>query len=262
MLTTPSGDKQTGRDGCGMDERLAGFTGFLFDLDGVLTDTAGLHADCWKEMFDEYLRDLSERSGEPFREFTVGDDYHHYVDGKPRYDGVRSFLESRGIALAEGDPSDPPEAETICGLGNRKNDMINELLERDGVTPYPGSLRLLDELAAARVRMAVVSSSKNAPVVLEAAGIGDRFEAVVDGSVAEKEGLPGKPAPDTFLEAARRLGVDKSKAVVVEDAISGVQSGRNGDFGLVIGVARKGNSEALRSAGADLVVTDLGELAD
>jgi len=212
-------------------------------------------------MFDAYLKRRATITGEPFVEFHVEDDYHPYVDGKPRYDGVRSFLDSRGIHLPEGAPSDPADAETVCGLGNWKNDMVNEVLERDGVEPYPGTMRLLDELTAAGVHMAVVSSSKNAPTVLAAAGITHRFEAIVDGSVAADEGLPGKPAPDTFLEAARRVGVDKSKAVVVEDAISGVESGRNGDFGLVIGVARKDNDAALDAAGADLVVQDLGELA-
>ncbi len=244
-----------------MDKRIARYTAFLFDLDGVLTDTAGIHADCWKLMFDGYLERRSKASGEAFVEFHVEDDYHPYVDGKPRYDGVRSFLESRGIHLPEGEPSDPPDAETVCGLGNRKNDMVNEVLERDGVEPYPGTMRLLDELTAAGIHMAVVSSSKNAPTVLAAAGITHRFEAIVDGSVAVAEGLPGKPAPDTFIEAARRIGVDKSQAVVVEDAISGVESGRNGDFGLVIGVARKDNESALAEAGADIVVRDLGELA-
>ncbi len=244
-----------------MDKRITGYSAFLFDLDGVLTDTASIHADCWKLMFDEYLKRRSDASGEPFVEFHVEDDYHPYVDGKPRYDGVRSFLESRDIHLSEGEPSDPPEAETVCGLGNRKNELVNEVLERDGVEPYPGTMRLLDELTAAGVRMAVVSSSKNAPTVLAAAGITHRFEAIVDGSVAAEEGIPGKPAPDTFIEAARRIGVDKSQAVVVEDAISGVESGRDGDFGLVIGVARMDNESALAEAGADIVVRDLGELA-
>jgi len=243
-----------------MDERLSGYGGILFDLDGVLTDTAELHANCWKEMFDEYLRTCSERSGERLRPFNIDDDYYPYVDGKPRYDGVRSFLSSRGIRLPDGEAADPPEAETICGLGNRKNVLIHELLRRDGVTPYAGSLRLLDELTAAGIRMAVVSSSRNAPVILEAAGITDYFDAIIDGAVAAHLGIPGKPAPDTFLEAARRLGIDKSKAVVVEDAISGIEAGCKGDFGLVIGVARKGNAAALRTAGADLVVRDLDEL--
>jgi beta-phosphoglucomutase family hydrolase len=243
-----------------MDPRLAGYRAVLFDLDGVLTDTAGIHSRCWKEMFDEYLRERAARLGEAFVEFDITD-YLRYVDGKPRYDGVRSFLASRDITLPDGDPSDPPGADTICGLGNRKNALLREVLARDGVEPYPGSLRLLDELAAAGVHMAVVSSSKNTPGVLAAAGISDRFEAVVDGSVAARRGLRGKPAPDTFLYAAQRLGVAREDAVVVEDALSGVAAGRNGKFGLVIGVARESNDEALKAAGADLVVTGLGELA-
>jgi len=245
-----------------MDRRLAGYRAVLFDLDGVLTDTASIHSDCWKQMFDEYLRERADSTGEPFVEFDIAGDYHSYLDGKPRYDGVRSFLASRNIELPDGDPSDPPGTTTVCALGNRKNVLVNEVLARDGVEPYPGSMRLLDELGAAGVRMAVVSSSKNAPTVLAAAGITERFETVVDGAVAAESGLPGKPAPDTFLDAARRLGVSREEAVVVEDAISGVEAGRNGEFGLVIGVARAGNASALSAAGADLVVTDLGELAD
>ena len=244
-----------------MDQRLAGFRAVLFDLDGVLTDTASIHSDCWKRMFDEFLRERAERSGEPFVEFDIAGDYHRYVDGKPRYDGVRSFLASRNIELPDGDPGDPPGSDTVCALGNRKNTLVNEVVERDGVTPYPGSIRLLDELASAGVHMAIVSSSKNAPKVLAAAGIAERFETVVDGAVAAQAGLPGKPAPDTFLDAARRLNVPREQSVVVEDAISGVEAGRNGQFGLVIGVARADNEGALSNAGADLVVTDLGELA-
>lgn len=245
-----------------MDRRLDGYRAVLFDLDGVLTDTASIHSDCWKQMFDAYLRERADRTGEPFVEFDIAGDYHRYVDGKPRYDGVRSFLASRNIELPDGDPSDPPGTNTVCALGNSKNVLINEVLARDGVEPYPGSMRLLDQLGAAGVRMAVVSSSKNAPTVLAAAGITERFETVVDGKVAAESGLPGKPAPDTYLDAARRLGVPREQAVVVEDAISGVEAGRNGEFGLVIGVARADNVSALTAAGADLVVTDLGELAE
>ena len=244
-----------------MDRRLDGFPAVLFDLDGVLTDTASIHSDCWKSMFDDYLRERAAGLGEDFVEFDIAGDYHQYVDGKPRYDGVRSFLASRGIELPDGDPSDPPGSDTVCALGNRKNELVNDVLQRDGVTPYPGSVRLLDELTAAGVHMAVVSSSKNAPTVLAAAGLSERFETVVDGAVAAAEGLPGNPAPDTFLAAAERLGIERGGAVVVEDARSGVEAGRNGDFGLVIGVARADNEQALAAAGADLVVTDLGELA-
>ena len=198
-----------------MDRRLDGFPAVLFDLDGVLTDTASIHSDCWKSMFDDYLRERAAGLGEDFVEFDIAGDYHRYVDG------VRSFLASRGIELPDGDPSDPPGSDTVCALGNRKNELVNDVLRRDGVTPYPGSMRLLDELAAAGVRMAVVSSSKNAPTVLAAAGISERFETVVDGAVAAAAGLPGKPAPDTFLAAAETLGVGRGEAVVVEDAISG-----------------------------------------
>jgi beta-phosphoglucomutase family hydrolase len=244
-----------------MDPRLAVYRAVLFDLDGVLTDTAGVHYRCWKRMFDDYLRERAARLGEKFVEFDITEDYLRYVDGKPRYDGVRSFLASRHIDLPDGDPSDSPGTDTICALGNRKNALLTEVLAREGVETYPGSLRLLDELAAAGVHMAVVSSSKNTPGVLAAAGISDRFEAVVDGSVAARQGLRGKPAPDTFLYAAERLGVPREEAVVVEDALSGVAAGRNGEFGMVVGVARDGNDEALKAAGADLVVTGLGELA-
>jgi beta-phosphoglucomutase family hydrolase len=244
-----------------MDQRLAGYRAVLFDLDGVLTDTAGIHAECWKQVFDEYLRERATRTSQPWVEFDIASDYYDYVDGKPRYDGVRSFLASRDIELPEGDPADPPGTGTVCALGNRKNVLVRKALARDRIEPYPDAVRLLDELAAAGFRLAVVSSSKNASQVLSAAGIAARFDAVVDGTVAAEAGLPGKPAPDIFLEAARRLGVTCEEAVVVEDAISGIEAGRNGRFGLVIGVARADNADALSAAGADLVVTDLGQLA-
>lgn len=229
----------------------------LFDLDGVITDTASVHAHAWKTMFDEYLRERAAREGEPFEPFTFDGDYKPYVDGKPRYDGVRSFLQSRGIDLAEGTPDDPPDAETVCGLGNRKNELINQVIEDEGVIVYDGSVRLMHQLRDAGIRLAVVSSSKNCVTVLKAAGLLDMFDARVDGLVAAERGLPGKPAPDTFLAAAADLGAPPERAVVVEDAISGVQAGRNGDFGLVIGVARDGDPEALREHGADVVVSDL-----
>ncbi|MEJ2516138.1 MAG: beta-phosphoglucomutase family hydrolase [Gammaproteobacteria bacterium] len=244
-----------------MDPKLARYRAVLFDLDGVLTDTASVHAACWKRMFDEFLRERAARTGEPFEAFDIVSDYQQYVDGKPRYDGVRSFLASRRIRLPEGEPSDPPGSDTVCALGNRKNLLIREFLRQEGVEPYPDAVQLLEDLSAAGVSMAVVSSSKNAPAVLDAAGIADRFDTVVDGKVAADSGLPGKPAPDTFLDAARRLGVDHREAVVVEDAISGVKAGRNGEFGLVVGVARQDNADELRAAGADVVVTELSELA-
>lgn len=226
----------------------------LFDLDGVLTPTATVHMQAWSEMFNDFLE--TQEGQEPYTER----DYFAYVDGKPRYDGVRSFLTSRGIELPEGDPSDSPDAETVCGLGNRKNDAFNAVLERDGVTAYEGSVRLLDALEAKGVRLAVVSSSQNAPAVLAAAGIADRFPVVVDGKVAKVDGLPGKPAPDTFLAAAERLGVTRERSVVLEDAESGVEAGRSGNFGLVVGVDRGAGAETLRERGADIVVTDLAEI--
>jgi len=238
----------------------ADYDAVLFDLDGVLTMTMPIHARCWKEMFDAYLAERAARHGEPFRPFEVSADYKPYVDGKLRYDGVRSFLASRGITLPEGRPEDGPEQETVCGLGNRKDRMVNELIARDGVEVLDGSVALARRLLEEGVRTAVVSASKNCATVLAAAGIADLFEVVVDGKVAARLGLPGKPAPDTFLEAARQLGVLPARAVVVEDAISGVQAGRAGRFGLVIGIDHHGDRQALLENGADLVVNDLAEL--
>ena len=226
----------------------------LFDLAGVITPTADLHMRAWAEMFTAFLD--SHGVSEPYTD----DDYFAYVDGKPRYDGVRSFLHSRGIDIPEGEPSDPPDAETVCGLGNRKNDVFNAVLARDGIAPYPGSVRLLDALAERGTAVAVVSSSKNARTVLAAAHLTDRFEVVVDGVVAAELGLPGKPRPDTFLHAAERLGAPAARAVVVEDAVSGVAAGRAGDFGLVVGVDRGAGERTLLDAGADVVVADLGDL--
>lgn len=226
----------------------------LFDLDGVLTPTAEVHMRAWAEMFNSFL--VGRGLTEPYTDA----DYFAYVDGKPRYDGVRSFLASRGITLPEGEPTDPPEAETVCGLGNRKNGAFSAVLARDGVAPYPGSVRLLDHLAARGVAMAVVSSSQNAPMVLRAAGLDGRFDIVVDGKLARAERLPGKPAPDTYLYAADALGVPKERAVVFEDAVSGVQAGRAGAFGLVVGVDRGVGAQTLIDEGADLVVADLEEL--
>ena len=234
------------------------FDAVLFDLDGVLTDTARVHADAWKRMFDEFLRSWAERTGQPFCAFDYAADYLPHVDGKPRYDGVRAFLASRDIPLPEGRPEDPADAITIHGLGNRKNEVVHELL-RHGVTPYPGSVTLVRRLREAGVRTAVVSSSRNCAAVLEAAGITDLFEARVDGVTAAELGLPGKPAPDTYLEAARRLGAPAARAIVVEDAVSGVEAGRNGGFGLVVGVDREGTPQVLADHGADVVVNDLAE---
>lgn len=236
------------------DVDLAGYASVLFDLDGVLTPTAEVHMRAWQRMFSEFLADRGV--AEPYTD----DDYFDYVDGKPRYEGVRSFLHSRGIELPEGTPDDSPEAETVCGLGNRKNALFSTLLETEGVQPYPGSVELLDQLRDGPPGLAVVSSSKNATAVLAAAGLADRFEVVVDGAVAASEGLAGKPAPDTFEFAARRLGASIEESVVVEDAVSGVQAGCAGAFGLVIGVDRGVGPERLYAAGADVVVADLAEL--
>lgn len=226
----------------------------LFDLDGVITPTAEIHMRAWSEMFNEYL--ASRGIKEPYTD----EDYFTYVDGKPRYDGVRSFLTSRGIELPDGDPSDQPAAATVSGLGNRKNAAFNAVLARDGIEAYPGSVALIDQLAAAGVKLAIVSSSKNARAVLTAAGLLDRFPVIVDGVVAAAEGLPGKPAPATFLRAAELVGAAPERAVVVEDALSGVQAGHGGRFGLVVGVDRGVGEQALRDAGANIVVADLEEL--
>ncbi|BCR06905.1 hypothetical protein DESUT3_39740 [Desulfuromonas versatilis] len=232
----------------------------LFDLDGVLTATAKLHAVCWKQMFDEYLQQKSRERGEAFQPFDSDLDYRLYVDGKLRYEGVRSFLESRGIELPPGDPGDSPQVETICGLGNRKDKLVNELLAAGNVGVFEGSVSLVHHLRGQGIRTAVVSASKNCEAVLRAAGIADLFELWVDGKVAESLGLPGKPDPATFLKAAELLGVEPLRAVVVEDAISGVQAASRGGFALVIGIDRHGDAQALKENGADLVVRDLAEL--
>ena len=237
-----------------------GVTACLFDLDGVLTQTAKVHAAAWKQMFDDYLRQRARRTDEAFIPFDPISEYDQYVDGKPRYDGVRAFLASRGVELPEGDPDDPPEAETIHGLGNSKNEIVLRLIREQGVQPYEGSVRYVKAVQAAGLRRAVVSSSTNCRDVLAAAGIQDSFEAIVDGVVAEREHLQGKPAPDTFLAGARALGVEPAEAVVFEDALAGVEAGRAGRFGFVVGVDRVGQAEALRAHGADLVVDDLAEL--
>jgi beta-phosphoglucomutase family hydrolase len=239
-----------------------GIEACLFDLDGVLTKTAKVHAAAWKQMFDEYLRDRAARTGEDYVPFDAGHDYNEYVDGKPRYDGVRSFLQSRGIELPQGSPDDRPSAETVDGLGNRKNELVLELIERDGVEAYEGSVRYVRAARDAGLRRAVVSSSTNCRDVLEAAGMLDLFEEVVDGNVARERDLKGKPAPDTFLEGARALGVGADKAVVFEDAVAGVEAGRAGGFGCVVGVDRVDHADALREHGAGVVVRDLAELLD
>jgi beta-phosphoglucomutase family hydrolase len=227
-----------------------GIRACLFDLDGVLTQTAKVHFAAWKELFDGVLRERSQRTGEPFAEFTQ-DDYDEHVDGLPRYDGVRNFLRSRGIEIDDAE---------VHRLGDRKNDLVQELIRRDGVQVYEGSVAYVRAARDAGLRRAVVSSSANTRVVLEAAGILELFEAIVDGHDVQEHGLKGKPAPDTFLEGARRLGVPAAAAAVFEDALAGVEAGRAGGFGYVVGVDRVGQRDALLRHGADIVVDDLAEL--
>jgi len=224
-----------------------GIRGCLFDLDGVLTQTAKVHAAAWKQMFDDYLRERAKRTGEPFVPFDPVADYDEYVDGKPRADGTRSFLQARGIELPEGADDDPPGAETVHGLGNRKNEIVLRMIREDGVEAYPGSVRYVQAVKAAGLPRAVVSSSANARDVLVAAGIEDLFDARIDGVVAKREHLRGKPAPDTFLAGARALGLKPTAATVFEDALAGVAAGRAGGFGFVVGVDRVGQAAALSS---------------
>jgi beta-phosphoglucomutase family hydrolase len=232
----------------------------LFDLDGVLTDTASVHTKAWKAMFDAYLRQRAERTGDKFVPFDPATDYRQYVDGKKREDGVRSFLASRGIELPEGEPDDPPDAETVCGLGNRKNEAFQQTLHQDGVEVFDGSRRYLEAVTDAGLGVAVVSSSANTRDVLKLTGL-DRFvQQLVDGVTLQEEHLAGKPAPDSFLRAAELLGVAPSAAAVFEDALSGVAAGRAGNFGYVVGIDRLGHAEDLRRNGADVVVTDLADL--
>ncbi len=239
-----------------------GIRGCLFDLDGVLTKTAKVHDAAWKEMFDSYLRDRSERTGQPFVPFDPVADYDEYVDGKPRDEGTRSFLASRGIELPEGGQDDPPDAETIHGLGSRKNEILLQRLRTDGVEAYESSVRYVRAVGDAGLHRAVVSSSANCRAVLAAAHIEQEFEATIDGVVARREHLRGKPAPDTFLAGARALGLEPREAAVFEDALAGVAAGRAGAFGYVVGVDRAGQADALREHGADIVVADLAELLD
>lgn len=234
----------------------------LFDLDGVLTPTALVHKAAWRETFDAFLKQRAELTGESFVPFDVEQDYNVYVDGKQRADGVRSFLASRGITLPEGSPDDPGTADTVNGLGNRKNVVLLERLRAAGVEAYPGSVTYLRAAVRLGLRRAVVSASANCREVVAAAGIEDLLEVRVDGVVARQEKLRGKPEPDTFLAAAERLGVAPQEAAVFEDALSGVAAGRAGGFGFVVGVDRVGQADALRAHGADIVVTDLAELVD
>ena len=232
----------------------------LFDLDGVLTDTASVHKRAWKAMFDDYLQDRAEHTGQAFVPFDAGADYLKFVDGKKREDGVRAFLASRGVQLPQGDPDDPPGAETIHGLGNRKNELFHRTLREDGVEVFEGSRRYLEAVADADLGVAVVSSSANTREVLEVTGLARFVQHRVDGVTMREEHIAGKPAPDSFLRAAQLLDVEPGAAAVFEDALAGVQAGRAGDFGFVVGVDRVGQSEALRRSGADVVVTDLADL--
>jgi len=233
----------------------------LFDLDGVITNTAHLHAACWKQMFDEYLQQRAAKGGNAYRPFDLVSDYRLYVDGKPRYSGVRDFLASRDIQLPEGDPGDPPQAETVIGLGNRKNELVHKAIA-NGVETFDGTVTFIHQLQRQGFKIAVVTSSRNCGAVLKSAGLDDVFKTRVDGNVIQAERLRGKPAPDGFLMAARLLGVEPSRAVVIEDAISGVQAGIDGGFGLVVAVAREDNAGELQRHGAHLVVNDLSELVD
>ncbi len=232
----------------------------LFDLDGVLTPTAKVHAKAWKQVFDEYLQARAARTGEPLRPFDELNDYDAYVDGKPREDGVRAFLASRNIVLPEGSDDDSPEQETVYGLGNRKDHVFLELIRKNGVEPYEGSVRYVHAARTAGLSVAVVTSSRHCTEVLKAAGMSGIFDAQVDGNVANARGLKGKPAPDTYLEAARMLARSAAQSAVYEDSLAGVEAGRAGRFGMVIGVDRVGQSSALHKHGADIVVTDLAEL--
>jgi beta-phosphoglucomutase family hydrolase len=234
----------------------------LFDLDGVLTKTATVHAAAWKQTFDEFLRARAQESGEPFVPFDEVDDYDEYVDGRPRDDGTRSFLKSRGIDLPDGRPDDPPTAATVHGLSTRKNDLVQQKIKSDGVETYSGSVEFVRAARAAGYRTAVVSSSANTQDVLAVTGLTELFDARIDGVVAAERHLPGKPAPDTFLAGAQALDVPASAAVVFEDALAGVEAGRAGHFGLVVGVDRVGQAHALREHGADVVVSDLSELLE
>ncbi|RLD55502.1 MAG: beta-phosphoglucomutase, partial [Bacteroidetes bacterium] len=236
------------------------FDAVIFDLDGVITKTALVHASAWKNTFDDYMRTREKRFGEPFREFTHAGDYLPYVDGKPRYKGVASFLESRGIDIPLGDPSDDPGEETVCGVGNRKNIMFNQVLDDDGVEVYETTVEILYGLKEAGVRIGVASSSKNCKPVLEKAGLLDLFETRVDGVVSAEIGLNGKPEPDIFTTACDNLGVEYHRSVVVEDAVSGVQAGHKGNFGLTLGLARENNTRELLIGGADIVVEDLADI--
>lgn len=234
------------------------FDAVLFDLDGVITGTAKIHASAWKQAFDEFLK--KHAGDEPFKPFDKQLDYEDYVDGKSRYDGAQSFLESRHIDVARGDPSDLPDKETVCGIANRKNKLFEIALKKESVEVFDGTVQWIRHLRQAGLKIAVVSSSSHCEAILQNAGISNLFDARIDGEIAEELNLKGKPEPDTYLKAAEMLGVKARRAVVVEDALAGVEAGRNGEFGLVIGVDRKHDADALKQHGADIVVNDLKEM--
>jgi len=251
---SPAGGKPTRR----VD--LAEYEAVLSDLDGVITQTARLHAAAWKRLFDDYLQGITARTGTPFKPFDPDEDYRVYLDGKPRQDGVRDFLKSRGLTLPLGSPSDGPDRETLYGMGNKKDAYFDAALRETGVSVYQGTVEFLRLAKDTGLKVAVVSSSHHCAEILESVGLTPLFEVRVDGHEIDRCHLPGKPAPDAFLEAARRLPVNPSRAIVLEDALAGVQAGRAGRFGLVIGVNRRNQAQALRESGADIVVEDLGEL--
>jgi beta-phosphoglucomutase family hydrolase len=255
--TTDAG--QVGGGSLGLPEQV---TAGLFDLDGVLTDTAAVHDKAWKEMFDAFLRERAEQTGEPFVPFDPATDYATYVDGKPRPDGVRDFLGSRGITLPEGRPDDGPDLETVNGLGNRKNRALLRRIHQEGIEVFEGSRRYLEAAQDAGLRRVVVSSSANTAEVLRVTGLVTLVEGWIDGLAIAARGLKGKPAPDAFLAGARCAGVEPARAAVFEDALAGVAAGRAGGFGFVVGVDRVGHADALRAHGADVVVTDLAQLLD
>lgn len=235
------------------------FAAIVLDLDGVITDTASVHAAAWKQLFDDYLKAEAAKTGAPFVPFDLDGDYVTYVDGKPRYEGVRSFLESRGIHLDYGTPDDPPDAETVSGLGNRKNLLFTEVIRRDGPTVFEHSVKLIEHLRGCGLKSAVVSSSKNCELVLSSAGLMHLFDVMVDGNYAETNGLPGKPHPDTFVRACELIEVTPQQSVAFEDAVVGVEACRAGKFRLVVGVDRGVGRQGLLDGGADIVVNDLGE---
>ena len=237
------------------------YDAWLFDLDGVITDTASVHGEAWKKTFDEYLKKVAERDGDDFEPFEIDPDYFEYVDGKPRYEGVDSFLRSRGIEIPWGTPDDAPGEETVCGVGNQKNILFNEILQSRGADIFDSTVSLIRELRKHGIKVAVVSSSKNCTTILDVANLSDLFDLQIDGVVAAAEGIAGKPQPDTYVEAANRLGVAVDRSVVIEDAISGVQAGRAGNFGLVLGIARHDEPEVLVNNGADIAIRDMAEIS-